>query len=110
MVELRGVGPVEKREIMLRMLENPTLLEHETFTELLRAVFHLSEELEAREDFSGLPASDLAHLTNDVKRAYAMLASEWLDYAKYLKDSYPYLFSLAMRLNPFDLQSSPLVT
>ena len=101
---------VEKREIMLRMLENPTLLEHETFTELLRAVFHLSEELEAREDFSRLPASDLAHLTNDVKRAYAMLASEWLDYAKYLKNNYPYLFSLAMRLNPFDLESSPLVS
>jgi hypothetical protein len=26
-----------------------------------------------------------------------------------LKDNYPYLFSLAMRTNPFDLSASPIV-
>jgi len=39
----------------LRLLENPVLLEHESFTELLRSVFHLSEELEQRDDFGKLP-------------------------------------------------------
>ncbi len=33
---------------LLRLLENPVLLEHESFTDLLRAVFHLTEELERR--------------------------------------------------------------
>ncbi|HEY49538.1 MAG TPA: hypothetical protein G4O13_05790 [Dehalococcoidia bacterium] len=101
---------IEKKELMLRLLENPTLLEHETFTELLRSVFHLSEELESREDVSKLPATDYQHLANDIKRAYALLVHEWVDYVKYLKGNYPYLFSLSMRLNPFDLESSPLVT
>jgi hypothetical protein len=33
-----------KRDFLVKMLENPVLLEHETFTELLRAVMHLEEE------------------------------------------------------------------
>jgi hypothetical protein len=99
----------EKQDLLVRILENPTLLEHEAFTELLRAVFHLSDELEFREDLTQLPDSDLNHLANDIKRAYVLLVREWVDYVKYLKSAYPYLFSLAMRMNPFDLESSPLV-
>jgi len=100
---------IDRKEFLLRLLENPVLLEHETFTNLLRAVFHLSEELESREAVKQLPQSDLEHLANDIKRAYTLIVYEWLDYVKYLKASYPYLFSLAMRQNPFDLTSSPLV-
>src|SRR4030043_2331058 len=37
---------IKKREFLLRLLENPNLLEHESFTNLLWAVFHLTEELE----------------------------------------------------------------
>ena len=33
-----------QRAFMLGLLENPNLLEHESFTELLWAVFHLAEE------------------------------------------------------------------
>ncbi len=35
-----------KRTFLLRLLENPNLLEHERFTDLLWAVFHASEELD----------------------------------------------------------------
>lgn len=100
---------VENKNLLVRILENPTLLEHESFTELLRAVFHLSDELEFREDFKQLPASDLEHLAKDIRRAYVQLVHQWIDYVRYLKGQYPYLFSLAMRMNPFDLESSPLV-
>ncbi|NLB00802.1 MAG: hypothetical protein GX837_07560 [Methanomicrobiales archaeon] len=98
-----------QREFLLRLLENPVLLEHESFTDLLRAVFHLTEELEWRGDFTGLPASDIAHLTGDIERVYGRLTREWLDYMEYLKRNYPYLFSLAMRSNPFDETASPVV-
>ncbi len=101
---------VEKKDLLLRLLENPTLLEHESFTELLRAVFHLSDELENRQDLSQLPDTDYQHLANDIRRAYVLLVHEWVDYVKYLKNNYPYLFSLSMRMNPFDLEASPLVT
>jgi len=101
---------IEKRAFLVRLLENPILLEHESFTELLRAVFHLTEELESRKDVKKLPDTDYAHLAGDIKRAYILLVYEWLDYMKYLKDNYPYLFSLAMRTNPFDQNASPIVT
>jgi hypothetical protein len=100
---------VGKRDFLLRLLENPTLLEHESFTELLRAVFHLTEELAAREDVKQLPDTDYKHIAGDIKRAYILLVHEWLDYMKYMKDNYPYLFSFAMRTNPFDQESSPIV-
>jgi hypothetical protein len=32
-----------------------------------------------------------------------------LDYMKYMKENYPYLFSFAMRTNPFDREASPIV-
>lgn len=100
---------VSKRDILLRLLENPNLLEHESFTELLEAVCHLSQELTARKDLSQLPPSDLAHLADDTKRAYTLLVRQWLVYMKHLKDTYPYLFSLAMRTNPFDETASPII-
>lgn len=110
-IDLEGLKGflVSKRDFLLRLLENPALLEHETFTELLRAVFHFSEELERRDRVVELPDSDYEHLANDVKRAYTLLVQQWLDYMKYLKDNYPYLFSLAMRTNPFDQTASPFV-
>ena len=98
-----------ERDFLVRLLENPVLLEHESFTELLRAVFHLTEELAAREDLKKLPHTDYAHLAGDITRAYVLLVHEWLDYMRHLKDNYPYLFSLAMRTNPFDQSASPIV-
>ena len=93
---------VSKRQFLLALLENPNLLEHESFTELLWAVFHLTDELSRRNDTTKLPVSDYQHLSGDIKRAYQHLILQWLDYMKHLKRDYPYLFSLAMRTNPFD--------
>ncbi len=95
-----------KRDFLLRLLENQNLLEHETFTELLWAIFHLTEELEARADLAKLSVADQEHLAIDIRRAYIILISEWLSYMKHLKKEYPYLFSLAVRTNPFDEHAS----
>ena len=97
------------RNFLLRLLENPNLLEHESFTELLWAVFHLTEELSRRGDLRHLPDTDYEHLSGDMRRVYILLIHEWLDYMRHLKDNYPYLFSLAMRTNPFDQDASPIV-
>ncbi len=98
-----------KRYFLLGLLQNPNLLEHESFTELLRAVFHMTEELEKRGDMMQLPDTDREHLAGDIKRAYVSLVREWLAYMKHLKGNYPYLFSLAMRTNPFDQNASPVL-
>lgn len=101
---------VKRRDFLLRLMENPNLLEHERFTELLMAVFHLTDELLERQDFEILPATDIAHLGNDSQRAYNHLVVEWVIYLEYLQESYPYLFSLAIRENPLDATASPIVT
>ena len=100
---------VEKRIFLLRLLENPNLLEHQSFTDLLWAVFHLADELAARENLQGLPESDYQHLHGDMKRVYGQLTRQWLNYMGHLKISYPYLFSLALRTNPFNHNASPIV-
>src|SRR5208283_1749328 len=97
---------IGKRGFLLSLLENPNLLEHESFTDLLWAVFHLAEELEFRADLSRLPAADYAHIAADMKRGYELLLSEWLAYMEHLKLKYPYLFSLAVRTNPFNPDAS----
>jgi hypothetical protein len=92
----------EKRNFLLRVLENPNLLEHETFTDLLWSVFHLTEELAVRPDLMTLSTQDENHIAGDVRRAYIDLIAQWLAYMRHLKKEYPYLFSLALRMNPFD--------
>ncbi len=99
----------DQRDFLLRLLENPNILEHESFTDVLRAVFHLVEELGYREEFGTLPKSDRVHLAGDMKRVYQILATQWLSYMDYLKNNYPYLFSLAIRMNPFDRNASPII-
>ena len=98
---------LKKRDFLLRLLENPNLLEHDSFASLLLAVFHLTEELAQRTDLSRLSRPDRQHLAGDVQRSYVLLIKEWLAYMAHLKTRYPYLFSLALRTNPFDPFATP---
>jgi hypothetical protein len=101
---------VQKRQFLLALLENPNLLEHERFTDLLWATFHLTEELESRESLTGLPKADIKHIAGDTQRVYRQLIVEWLFYVEHLKSKYPYLFSLVARTHPFQEHPSPVIT
>jgi hypothetical protein len=98
---------LKEREFLMRLLENPNLLEHDSFSNLLLAVFHLTEELAHRPDLSCLSAADQEHLAGDVQRSYVLLIKEWLAYMSHLRANYPYLFHLALRTNPFDPLATP---
>lgn len=100
----------ESRGVLLRLLENPSLSQYETFTDLLLTVTHLSDELAQRPSVYNLPEADYDHLSLDIKRAYRNLIFEWLRYMHHLKRDYPYLFSLAVRMNPFDPRASVIIT
>lgn len=111
-IDLAGVNLDElkshllaQRQFVLRLLENPNLLEHDRFTDLLWAVLHVEEELEARESLKDLNPSDISHLEIDIRRAFNQLLAEWVLYVSHLKADYPYLFSLVIRTHPF--QASP---
>lgn len=98
-----------KRPFVLSLLQNPNLLEHDLFTDLLWAICHLTEELEVRADFQDLPESDIEHLHGDIRRANGILIREWLRYIQHLQEDYPYIFSLAVRTNPFNPEASPVI-
>lgn len=100
---------VEKRSFLVSLLENQNLLEHEEFTDLLWSAFHLVEELEARDTFDNLPQSDIDHINGDIKRVFGHLSREWVMYMQHLTRDYPYLFSLAVRLNPMIDSPDPAV-
>jgi hypothetical protein len=97
---------IGKRPFLLGLLQNQNLLEHESFTEMLWAIFHLTDELAHRKETSNLHEADSKHLTGDMKRAYQLIIVQWIDYLKHLAHDYPYLYSLAVRMNPFDAQAS----
>lgn len=96
-------------DFVLRIVENPMVFEHESFTGLMLAMSHLTEELEARKKLPSLPQNDIVHLERDINRVYSTLISEWICYMEYLHIHYPYLFSLAMRTNPFDEKASVVI-
>lgn len=98
------------RDFMVRLLENPLLLEHTQFTDLLWSIFHLCEELDYRPYLGDLPEADRAHLAGDTRRVYGQLAATWVEYAQHLKDAYPFLFALVVRTHPFQRYPSAVIT
>ena len=101
---------IEKRGFLIRLLENPNLMEKDTFSTLLLGFFHLDEELEKRDIGEKIPETDYIHLINDVDRVYSSLIYEWINYLHYLKVHYPYMLSLAVRTNPFNKEANIHVT
>lgn len=95
----------EKRGFLVNLLQNPTLLEHESFTNTLMSIFHIAEELAAR-DLALISDDDKKHTKVDIERAYNYLAHQWLCYMQYTQQHYPYFFLFAMRTNPFDEKAS----
>ncbi|MCY6371094.1 hypothetical protein [Clostridium ganghwense] len=96
---------VGRRKFMLNLLQNSNLLEHQSFTDLLWSVFHLTEELSNRKNIDYSSEEDLEHISNDISRVYGNLILEWVNYIEHLQKEYPYLFSLAVRTNPFNKEA-----
>lgn len=86
----------DQRSFMLNMLGNDNLLEHDSFTDMLWAVFHVADELKLRPGTLLLQEQDQKHLTVDIQRAYGMLVREWANYMHYMRTDYPYLYLIAL--------------
>lgn len=93
-------------DFLTGLLQNPSLLEHESFTELLSALFHLQEEMGFRQDITSLKEYEIKHLNIDLQRVYKLLTYEYVAYMKYIKKEYPYMFVTAVIHNPYDKRSS----
>ncbi len=92
----------DKKDLMVRLLENPYLIDNEKFTELIRSLFHLFEELQYRMNAEHMEVEDKDHVAININRVYEVLVYQWLDYMRYIKGSYPYLYKYAVKMNPFN--------
>lgn len=90
-----------QRHAMLTLLENPNMLEHDSFTDLLWALFHLGEELAVRQDVSNLEGEDALHIGVDMERALVLLVKHWILYMRHISLHYPYLYKFATTNCPF---------
>ncbi len=91
-----------QKTLLINLIANPALLEHETFSELLMSVSHLLEELQLREKMQKKNPSydNMDHIQIDIERVYGHLLVQWLHYVEHLKNDYPFLYSTAIMTNP----------
>jgi hypothetical protein len=94
-----------KRGFLVNLLQNPNLLEHETFSESLMALFHITEELAAR-DLDNMSEEDRLHTKRDLERAYGLLIRQYVAYMQYTYEHFPYFFLFVTNTNPFDAEAS----
>lgn len=91
-----------ERRFLINLINNSNLLEKEEFSSLILSIFHISEELEYRDDLTKVSEADFNHLVGDLDRIYSNLVYEWIRYLRHLRKYYPYMISIAIRTNPFD--------
>ncbi len=94
--------------MITNLIMNPALQEHESFTDVLMSVFHLSDELKQR-PLDTLTPADLDHLKFDIARVYTNLSLVWVEYLQYLQAEYPYLFLTAVTNNPYDKRQRAVI-
>ncbi|WP_419727050.1 hypothetical protein [Terrisporobacter petrolearius] len=91
---------LENSNLLVNLISNENITEHEIFTDLLMSVIHLRDEIIFYKNDKNSQL-DLSHLEKDILRVYKNIAMQWVDYLKYLNKSYPFLYNNAIRLNPF---------
>lgn len=93
-----------QKDLIINLITNPMLIEHEEFSDMLMSILHLREELSSR-CCHELEVYEIQHLEIDINVAYKYLVFEWVQYMKQLKLNYPQLFLKALINNPFDKRS-----
>lgn len=96
----------KNKDFLLSIITNPVLMEHEIFSDMTVALFHLKEELQDIYINTNYLCCDDAHLRDDIKNLYRLMTKNWAAYMKHLKDAYPALFVKAMIHNPFNTNIS----
>ena len=90
-----------RHKYFLKVIENPVLMDHESFTDLILAIYHLWEELEFRTDLYQLSDEDKQYLCGIISEIYHLLTREWLLNVSYTQKHHRERFSCAVRANPF---------
>ncbi len=92
---------LDNKEFVVNLLDNPVIIEHETFTDLLWNLLYVTERLKRTIDFENMCPEDRKSLKMDMERLYRLLAYEWVSYVHYLRGNYPHIFLYEINSNPF---------
>ncbi|MBQ0079753.1 MAG: hypothetical protein KBS66_07690 [Eubacterium sp.] len=77
--------------VMMVSSSNPMLLDHEEFTDMIWAIFHIRDEMNRR-DIDNLSTGNCRHLEGDAARVMELLLSNWIHHLDYVKAEYPYFY------------------
>lgn len=91
---------VSNKDLLINLISNENILEHEVFADLLMSVAHLRDEVIFRKDKT-LSPEDKSHLKIDILRVYKTISIQWVHYLQHLQKHYPYLFNSALQNNPY---------
>jgi len=86
---------------LLKIIDNPALMEHEDFTDLILDIYLLWEELDGHDDLYSLPPDARARLCELVNSIYTLLTDEWLDNARNIQEHQPARLNKIIQSNPF---------
>ena len=92
---------LDNKEFSVNLLDNPVIIEHETFTDLLWNVLHVTEELRRIIDLESISDEEYRDIKGDIENLYFLLSYEWINYVHYLKSAYPHIFIYEAKTNPF---------
>lgn len=92
---------LKNQTMLINLISNENILEHELLGDLLMATLHLRDEIVFRGS-NYLSEDDRKHLENDSIRVYKALTLLWINYLIHLKVNYPYIYKADVDANPFD--------
>lgn len=91
---------VNNNSLLINLISNESIHQHEIFTDLLMSIIHLRDEIVFVEN-NKFKKIDICHLKNDILRVYKNISIQWVYYIEYLYKYYPFLYDNAIRVNPF---------
>ncbi len=77
------------RSSFMTLSSNPLLFDHEDFTRILWAIFHVMDEYQLRGTYQDMSQDDISHLNKDYAELLRLLLICFVANAKYLEDTYP---------------------
>ncbi len=91
---------LEHKEFAIDLLDNPAIIEHEAFTDLLWNVLHVTDELKRIPSFEHMEPEDREDIQGDIEKLYKLLLYEWVRYVQYLRHRHHHIFIYEAKTNP----------
>ncbi len=85
-----------RKDFLLIMMSNASLIEKDEFSELLLAVNHIYEAMKTIEDTSIMDKDFIDHVHGDLQNVYRCFIKVWASYLLFIEKEDQYLFKLAV--------------